>query len=91
MYSQLTSLSFRAGSSDMVASSAPISSRLQWFASQNTHNAPVPTEETKFHRKARSPPSIVCRYLTQGVDVYHCDHWYVIGSAVFAVAVLIPR
>ncbi|KZT75130.1 pyruvate kinase [Daedalea quercina L-15889] len=28
-----------------------ISSRLQWFASQNTSKAPVPTEETKFHRK----------------------------------------
>ncbi|KAH9937184.1 pyruvate kinase [Fomitopsis serialis] len=30
---------------------APITSRLQWFASQDTRQAPVPTEETKFHRK----------------------------------------
>ena len=52
MYSQLTSLSFLAGSSNMATSTAaPISSRLQWFASQNTHNAPIPTEETKYHRK----------------------------------------
>lgn len=30
---------------------APISSRMQWFASQQTSQAPVPTEETKYHRK----------------------------------------
>ena len=54
MYSQLTSLSFLAGSSDMTTSTAsPISSRLQWFASQNTYDAPIPTEETKYHRKVR--------------------------------------
>lgn len=62
-----------------ASSAAPIASRLQWFASQNTHNAPIPTEETKFHRKACSSPfSIVSHYLTRGVDVYHCDHWCVV-------------
>ncbi|TFY64406.1 hypothetical protein EVJ58_g2630 [Rhodofomes roseus] len=30
---------------------APVTSRLQWFAAQDTRNAPVPTEDTKFHRK----------------------------------------
>ena len=65
MYSQLTSLSFLAGSSDMASTAAPISSRLQWFASQNTHNAPIPTEETKFHRKVRPLSPAFCYYLTR--------------------------
>ena len=30
-----------------------IKSRIEWFANLSTDNAPVPTEETKFHRKVR--------------------------------------
>lgn len=29
-------------------------SRIEWFANLDTTKAPVPTEETKFHRKVRT-------------------------------------
>lgn len=34
-----------------VNSANKISSRIDWFANLSTANAPIPTEETKFHRK----------------------------------------
>lgn len=34
-----------------IQTMANIRSRVEWFANLNTSSAPVPTEETKFHRK----------------------------------------
>ena len=38
---------------------AHIRSRIEWFSQLDTTKAPVPTEETKFHRKVCCP-RLVC-------------------------------
>lgn len=60
----------------MYPSDEGIRSQLEWNSTLNPAYAPVPTQKTKFMRKA-CPTPLSCSFpLTHSTDVHHCHHRY---------------